>query len=228
MSYFVLNDFPAEKPRGTAKPRNLNPDRVRNRSELIEAEAEVIANDNSKGNFIQKKLSPNEQPTTRVHAASLAAKNANHDIFGPPITSPRPSRRNQPLSDEKIQSIYPGQDHRKDEAQERMSGSPNMVEKMVADDHPIPIRKESPNRIQLKPVELTDYHNSTLPGFKGMGMHCGPERPQGLATRVTDFSDYAPDLPNRTKPLSPRHRNADVYNPINGMKNPYYGKDIPK
>lgn len=223
MSYFVLNDFPKEKPRGTAKPRNLNPDRVRNRSELIDAEAEAIANDNANGNFIHKKLSPEERQNTRMHAASLAAKNVSHDIFGPPISSPRPPRR-QPLSDDVVKAIYPNPDARKTDAQVQMSVAPTIVDKMVADDHPIPIKKEASDRLHIKPVGLQEYHNTTMPGFKGMGNHCGPERNKGLATRVTDFSDFAPDLPNRSKPLSPRVKAADVYNPINGQKSPYYGK----
>lgn len=223
MSYFVLNDFPKEKPRGTAKPRVLNAERVRNRSELIDVEAEVIANDNAQGDFIHKKLSPEERTSPRVHAASLAAKNASHDIFGPPIPATRPSRRH-PLPEEVINHIYPPPCNKIEEAQERMARSPNMVEKMVNEENVINIRKESPNRIALKPVEQVDYKNSTLPGFKGMGQQCGPERPKGLATKITDFSDFTPELPGRSKPLSPRHRQADVYNPINGQKSPYYGK----
>lgn len=227
MSYFVLNDFPKEKPRGMAKPRTLNSERVRNRSELIGVEAEAIANDNAGGNFIHKKLSPEERTSPRVHAASLAAKNASHDIFGPPISPPRPPRR-QPISDEAIHHIYPAPCNKIGDAQDQMARAPTMVEKMVNEENIIPIRKESPNRFALKPVEQADFGNKTMPGFKGMGQQCGPERPKGLATKVTDFSDFTPDLPGRSKPLSPRHRQAEVYNPINGQKSPYYGKDMQK
>ena len=218
MSYFVVNEFPAEKVRCKAQPRQLNPDRVRNRSELVGAEAVKIEHDEG-GSFLHKKLTSGEVSNVRHGGEATARKYKDSDIFGPPVNNaPRPRR----VPGKEIPVIPPIPNTRKSMAQEAMSKGDELVSRMEKETYPLPHKHETPRA--HKKVELPTYVGSEVDGFKGMGQRSAPPKPAGLSTKAIVGEVYIQELPERQKQLSPRHKTKAVYNPLNGEKSPHYGQ----
>lgn len=223
MSYFALADFPQEKVRCKAKPRELNAERVRSRSELVSAEAQIIAN-NPEGNFIHKGMSQGEVSNTpRRHGEATERKNASNNIFGPPVDAQRPGRR-MPIPDAVKEKVYPEHDVRKERAQDSMASGATLVDKMHNQELYPTLSKAKEPRPAMRKVDQPEYHaQDGIDGFYGLGANSKPNRKEGVSTRTVAPEYFVPDLPERKHPLSPRVRANEVYNPLTGEKSPHYG-----
>lgn len=149
---------------------------------------------------------------TDSEATKRPGRNPNHkadnDIFGPPVTSPKPTPRVRTgVSDEELARIW-AEDERKAQAAQRMERGTTLVDKMVAE----PINPVIPSnrskdagpapRKQINLLtETTEQRNRQAfepAGFSGMGSKCKPEHKAGRSCKPAE-EFIPPELRPRPK-----------------------------
>ena len=236
MSYFVTKEFPAIRASGIgthpSSQQQLNPDRQKRgmtHEEVMMEKSEPIEHQTKEGDFLTKKLTPKDQICHQRSGPATDRKFKSSDIFGPPTDIPKRSPRLRENSDMMLIQVQSKDvEKNKKDAAILMQQPPTFVEKMLTAIHPIPHPNPQAKK-HTKMVEHAVFPECEVPGMTRMGILCKPAHQFGLKTRSLDYDakDFVQELPPRTKMLSPRSRNLDVFNPINGEKNVWYGRNAP-